>query len=107
MSEDEHSKRAESADTDQSENGAGHRPVRVIEFQRAQPTPDGSDNAEADGKIAVGVLMVTLCGACSAAVLWNSGPSGGEGASMVWVFGGGPILIGIILILRGIAERNS
>lgn len=55
----------------------------------------------------MGALMVTLCGACSAAVLWNSGRIGGEDASMVAVFGGGPILIGITLILRGIAERNS
>ncbi|MCI3135491.1 hypothetical protein [Phenylobacterium aquaticum] len=106
MSEEDPSARAEADQTDPAESVAGDRPVRVIEFKRPQPEQSGPDNGEAYDKIALGALMVTLCGACSAAVLWTSRGSESIEASFVPIFGGGPILIGIILILRGIAERN-
>lgn len=91
---------------DQPASDPEHRPIRVIEFRRTEPAPDGSSNGEANSKIAMGALMVTLCGLCSAGVLLSSRHAEGEDVAMVAVFGGGPILIGIILILRGIAERN-
>lgn len=51
--------------------------------------------------LGVGILIATASGLCSVAVLFGSGRSFADVAGTVLLFGGGPFLIGVVLILIG------
>lgn len=56
-----------------------------------------------DGMVAAGALMVLLCGACSAWTATNDDIYFRQGA---WLVGSPPILVGMVLIVIGIARRD-
>ena len=79
--------------------------------------PDATARFVGAGTIAAGLLVVALCGSCTAAfvggLVWSA-ISGDPGAGAVpflmpipLIIGGGPTLGGILLVRRGLRRRRN